>query len=153
VLERHGGFDEAFGARAGGEDTDLAWRALDGGTPAVFAPRAVVLHAVEQLGPRAMLREAIRWGVAGRLFAKHPDRRSMLYRGVFWNVWHYLMWRSLLALAAPRWLRRLVLTRHLLELRKRARRDHTDAPLLLVYDAVECWAVARGAIRARTLVL
>jgi hypothetical protein len=26
-------------------------------------------------------------------------------------------------------------------------------PFLLVYDAVECWAIARGAIRHKTLVL
>ncbi len=27
--------------------------------------------------------------------------REELYRGLFWNVWHYLLWRSVLALAAP----------------------------------------------------
>jgi GT2 family glycosyltransferase len=157
LLERLGGFDEGFGVRAGGEDTDLAWRALDDGVPAVFAADALVFHAVERLGPQGLLRDAKRWDVAGRLFAKHPGRRSLLlYRGLFWNVWHYLLWRSLLAFAGPRWLRRLVIARHLAALRRRATDERAGAsavPLLLVLDAVECWAVARGAIRARTFVL
>jgi hypothetical protein len=75
---------------------------------------------------------------------------------VFWNVWHYLLWRSLLSRAAPRPLRRPILARHLLELGRRARRKGGCAwmiPFLLVYDAVECWAIARGAIRHKTLVL
>ena len=29
----------------------------------------------------------------------------------------------------------------------------TTIPFLLVHDAVECWAIARGALRYRTLVL
>jgi hypothetical protein len=80
----------------------------------------------------------------------------MLYRRVFWNVWHYLLWRSLLALAAPAWLRRLVLARHLRELSIRAREQGAGPagiPFLLAYDVVECWSVARGALRHRTLVL
>jgi hypothetical protein len=80
----------------------------------------------------------------------------MLHRRVFWNVWHYLLWRSLLAFVAPRALRRLILARHLLVLRRRARRAGAGAwlvPFLLLHDAVECWSVARGAIRYRTLVL
>ena len=83
----------------------------------------------------------------------------MLHRRVFWNVWHYLLWRSVLALAAPRPLRRLILARHLLEPR-RSRGGGAGGlslawaiPYLLVHDAVECWAVARGAIRHRTFVL
>jgi hypothetical protein len=156
VLERLGGFDERFGLQPAGEDTDLAWRAIESGSPTVFAPDAVVLHAVERVGIGGRLRVAARWGFGMRVYAEHPQARSMLYRGVFWNVWHYLMWRSLIALAAPAWLRRLVLARHLFELRRRARAQSGGVwavPFLLVHDAIECWAVARGAIRARTLVL
>jgi hypothetical protein len=71
-------------------------------------------------------------------------------------VWHYLLWRSVLALAGPAWLRRLVLARHLAQLRARAaRRGASGAavPFLLVHDAVECAAVAGGALRHRVLVL
>jgi len=90
------------------------------------------------------------------VLADHPQTRVMLYRDRFWNVWHYLLWRSALALLAPAWLRRLLLTRYLLELRKRARVEHGGPwalPFFVVHDAVECWAIARGAWRYRTFVL
>ncbi|MGI8430049.1 MAG: hypothetical protein ACR2OB_12295 [Solirubrobacteraceae bacterium] len=50
--------------------------------------------------------------------------------------------------------RRMVLTMHLRQLRKRARGAGAWAvPFLLAHDLVECWAVARGGWRYRTLVL
>jgi GT2 family glycosyltransferase len=156
LLDRLGGFDESFGLRPAAEDTDLAWRAFEAGARAVFAAEAVVYHAVESLTTGQALRIATRWGEAIQVFARHPDVRMILHRGVFWNVWHYLMWRSIAALAAPAWLRRMVLTLHLIELRRRALRAGAGAgsvPFLLVHDLVECWAVARGAVRYRTLVL
>jgi cellulose synthase/poly-beta-1,6-N-acetylglucosamine synthase-like glycosyltransferase len=156
VLESLDGFDEDFGTRPGGEDTDLAWRAIEAGHATVQAPDAVVFHAVERLGVVGTLRVAARWGPTIRVFARHPQTRVMLYRGHFWNVWHYLMWRSLLSLAGPRWLARLVLTLHLLELRRRARDAGAGSwaiPFLIVHDLVECWSVAGGAVRYRTLVL
>ncbi len=156
LLESLGGFDESFGALPAGEDTDLAWRALEHGAASVFAPEAVVHHAVEVVGFLGALRVAGRWSAAVRLFDEHPALRSMLYQRFFWNAWHYLLWRSLLALMAPRWLRRLVLMRHLLSLRLRAREADAGpwvVPFLLVHDLVECWAIARGALRYRTFVL
>ena len=156
VLERLQGFDESFGPRPAGEDTDLAWRAIEAGREIVFAPDAVVHHCVEPIGMRGMLRLAARWGPAVRVLGDHPATRAMLYRGLFWNVWHYLLWRSLLALAAPAGLRRLVLARHLSQLRARAAEQGAGAgavPFLLVHDAVECAAIARGAIRHRVRVL
>lgn len=156
VLESLGGFDETYGPGPAAEDTDLAWRAIESGQQTVFAPDAVVWHAVERAGVGGMLRVAWRWRRAMRIFAEHPGSRSMLYRGVFWNVWHYLLWRSLLALAGPPWLRRMLLAWHLRELRRRAR--DADAGIwavgfLLLYDAVECLAVLTGAVRSGTLVL
>jgi GT2 family glycosyltransferase len=156
VLEELNGFDEAFGLQPAGEDTDLAWRAIESGAETVFADDAVVHHAVERVGARGMLRIAGRWSAVTRVFADHPQTRSLLYRRVFWNVWHYLLWRSLLALAAPAWLRRLLLARWLRELSRRAREQGAGPaaiPFLVVYDAVECWSVAKGAVRHRTLVL
>ena len=116
LLVALGGFDERFGIRPGGEDTDLAWRAINAGSETVFAPEALVLHAVERIGARGMLRLAARWSASIRVFAEHPQTRTALYRGSFWNFWHYLMWRSLLMMAAPRWLRRMILMRHVQEL-------------------------------------
>lgn len=176
ALEALGGFDEGFGLLPGGEDTDLAWRAIDSGWRTEFAPDAVVFHAVERVGVAGQLRIAARWTDTIRIFRVHPETRSMLYRGVFWNVWHYLLWRSVLSLAGPRWLSRMLVTMHLLALRRRAagvdggltgveaRAGAAGGgagglslawaiPYLLVHDAVECWAVARGAIRHRTFVL
>jgi GT2 family glycosyltransferase len=157
LLERLGGFDEAFGARPAGEDTELAWRAIAAGTSTVFAGDALVLHAVVELGLAGMLRDATRWGACARLFARRPEARAILYRGLFWNVWHYLLVRSALAvLLAPPWLRRVVLRRHLRALRGRA--EHAGAgrwaiPYLVLYDAVETAAMVRGAARSRSPVL
>jgi glycosyltransferase involved in cell wall biosynthesis len=156
LLETLGGFDESFGLRPAGEDTDLALRAIERGAEAVFAPDAVVLHAVERVGVRGKLRVSSRWGPAVRVIAEHPNARAELYRGLFWNVWHYLLWRSLLALAAPRWLRQFIMTRHAISLERRARELGGGAwavPVLLLDDAVESWAIARGAWRYRTFVL
>jgi GT2 family glycosyltransferase len=156
VLERLGGFDETFGLVPAGEDTDLAWRALEDGVPAVFAPDAVVYHATHRLGPLGGLREAARWADAPRLFRRHPAARGMLSRGVFWNGWHYLLLRSAIAVWLPRPLRRFLLTRHAIQLAARAR--HLSAgpwavPYLLVYDLIEVASVVRGGIRYRTFVL
>ncbi len=156
ALESLGGFDESFGHQPAGEDTDLAWRAIAAGCETAFVPDAVVLHGVQRLGVRGMLRVAGRWSAVTRVFRDHPQARSMLYRGLFWNVWHYLLWRSLLAFAGPAWLRRLLLARHLAELSRRAREQGAGpaaVPFLILHDAVECWAVTRGALRHRTLVL
>lgn len=155
VLERLNGFDESFGLVPAGEDTDLAWRALEAGTPAVFAADAVVFHAVHELGPIGALREAARWTDAPRLFRRHPGSRTILSRGVFWNGWHYLVLRSAVALALPRPLRRFLLTRHMLQLAERARSQGAGpwaVPFLLVYDVIEVTSVVRGGIRYRTLV-
>lgn len=150
------GFDEAFGPKPGGEDTDLAWRALEAGREAVFAPDALVHHAVEDLGVRGLLREAWRWTEPMQVFAVHPEMRAELNRGVFWSGWHWMVLRSLVALAAPRWLRRFLLLRHALQLHARARREGAGwwaVPILLVRDVVETAAVIRGAVRYRTFVL
>ncbi|PZS14680.1 MAG: hypothetical protein DLM64_01245 [Solirubrobacterales bacterium] len=156
VLEWLGGFDEGFGLCPGGEDTDLAWRALERGATATFSPAALVFHAVQRLGLLGTLREATRWTATVRVLAEHPGARAILHRRCFWNVWHYLLWRSLLALVGPAWLRRLVWARHLGQLRARGRQGGAGAwsvPFLLLHDVIETCAVVRGAVRYRTPVL
>ncbi len=143
----------------GGEDTDLAWRAIELGRPTAFCEKALVFHAVLDLGPLGALRDATRWTETVRVFARHPGARTMLDHRAFWNVWHYLLVRSLLALLLPRRLRALrwaILARHALALNDRARTlggGPRLLPLLVLYDVVETIAVARGAARHRTLVL
>lgn len=156
VLERLGGFDETFGSVPAGEDTDLAWRAIESGVQTAFAPGALVLHAVHELDARGMLREATRWSETPRVLARHPGARALLSRGVFWNGWHYCLVRSAVALALPAPIRRVLLTHHALQLVARARTAGSGpwaAPILLAYDAVETAALVRGSIRYRTLVL
>ncbi|HWF55895.1 MAG TPA: glycosyltransferase [Solirubrobacteraceae bacterium] len=156
VLEELGGFDEAFGLWPAGEDTDLAWRAIGRGTEAVFAPEALVRHAVVRLGWIGALRDAARWGASARMVAREPGTRAILYGGVFWNVWHYLLVRSALSLVGPAWLRHLLVRRHVRALRRRARAAGAGEwaiPYLLAYDAIETVAMIRGAVRNRTLVL
>jgi len=159
LLERLGGFDEDFGLRPGGEDTDLAWRAIELGRPTAFCADALVFHAVLELGPLGALRDATRWTETVRVFSRHRGARTMLDHRVFWNVWHYLLVRSLLALLLPRRLRPLrwaILVRHTLALSDRARTLRAAPwvlPLFVVYDLVETIAVVRGAARHRTLVV
>ncbi len=156
LLEALGGFDEGFGLRPAGEDTELAWRAIAVGTRAVYAPGALVRHAVEQLGVLGALRDATRWGACARMFARVPETRAILYGGRFWNVWHYLLVRSALALLAPAWLRRTLWRRHLRALRERARRGGAGSwgiGYLVLYDLIETVGMARGAVRNRTFVL
>jgi GT2 family glycosyltransferase len=152
LLERLGGFSERYGPTQAGEDVDLAWRAIGAGAATVFADDAVVHHAVETIGPRTRLWLANRSGGGTRALRDHPQYRAVLYRGLFWNVWHYLLLRSLVALAAPPWLRRLVLARHLAQLRTRGE-GLALVPELLAADAVECAAIIRGALRDRVWVL
>jgi GT2 family glycosyltransferase len=159
LLERLGGFDEDFGLRPGGEDTDLAWRAIELGRPTAFCEDALVFHAVLELGALGALRDATRWTETVRLFVRHPGARTILDHRVFWNVWHYLLARSLLALLLPRRLRPLrwaILARHALALNDRARTlggGPRLLPFLVVYDVLETVAIARGAARHRTLVV
>jgi glycosyltransferase involved in cell wall biosynthesis len=160
LLAELGGFDESFGRRPNGEDTDLGWRALDAGARRVFAPAAVVRHAVEPVGVRGSLRRARGWDPAVRAVAAHPGTRQGLFRRVFWDVWHYLWWRSLLAPLLPRPLRAYVVARHLLALRSRASSGGIRGagllwavPFLWLRDGVESVHVARAALRYRTPLL
>jgi GT2 family glycosyltransferase len=159
LLEDLSGFDaEAFPHV--GEDTDLAWRAIAAGAQVVWAPEALVHHAVSDLGPAGALRIAARWTPSIRLFARHAAlRKAHLTYGVFWKGSHYLLVRALLALMVRRRAPLLALwlgapyVRHLL---KRGA-DHGGGPVAAPYhalhDLIELAAVARGAVRYRTLVL
>jgi glycosyltransferase involved in cell wall biosynthesis len=163
LLERLGGFDAEAYPGFGGEDTDLAWRAIESGAPTAFEPAARIFHAVRVLGPVGTLRHAASWTQAVRAFADHPGlRRAHATHGVFWKLSHYLLLRSLalLVLAARRpaflvpaiWLS-LPYVRLLRERARAQRGGPLLAPFLVLVDLVETAAVARGAARYRTLML
>ena len=104
LLERLGGLDEVAYAVSlgGGEDTDLAWRAIEAGAPTTFAPDARVYHPVEHIGPMGKLGVAARWRTIPVTYQRHPRlRRADLDYGIFWKN-HYLLVRALIALALPR---------------------------------------------------
>jgi len=158
VLERIDGFDtEAFGdRRTAGEDTDLAWRAIEVGAQPRFEPTALAFHAVEDLGPVGMLRIAARWTPAVRAFARHPRlRHDRLVHGVFWKPTHMWLARALLAAVLPRrlwplaaWLA-LPYVRSLWARAKLAGNPGL-APYYIAFDLIETAAIVRGAARERT---
>jgi glycosyltransferase involved in cell wall biosynthesis len=155
LLERLGGFDEVAFSGAGGEDTDLGWKALGAGAEAVFVPEALVHHAVVDLGPLGMLRNAARWHESVLPYKRHPALRRTLHLRVFWNVEHWWALRALAALAVPRrlwWLRWWLAAPYVNRLVSR-RSGPLLAPYIILRDAIEVGAMLRGSARYRTLVL
>jgi glycosyltransferase involved in cell wall biosynthesis len=157
MLEGLGGFDESYPA-PGGEDTDLALRALERGARIEFADEARVFHAVNEYGPVGKLRWALHWAHAMQIFARHPSLRRELLMGLFWKSSHALLLLALLGLiVAPRHrLAALLVLPYARHLRARCIAENAGpglAPYLAVYDAVETYATIRGGARAGVLVL
>ncbi len=103
VLERVDGFDiDGFDRAPGGEDSDLAWRAIESGATTAFARDAVVQHAVSDLGPIGKLRVAARWTTPMLSYARHPELRKAHFEvGIFWKGTHYHLVRALAAQRFP----------------------------------------------------
>jgi GT2 family glycosyltransferase len=149
VLERIGGFDETYLFPAG-EDTDLGWRAREAGVGFRYAPDALVWHAVHEPGWLGLVRDAPRWGSAVGLVKRHPGLREHFHHRWFWKDAHE---RLLFALVVRRWWAWLPwLVVH--------RGKHSSPaslvlalPAHLAVDAAEIAALARGSLRARTLLL
>ena len=164
TLERLGGFDEKTFSGPGGEDTDLAWRAIGEGVPAAFSDEARVWHAVHELGPVQRLRFATRWDETMAVFARYPElRRRTMIRGLFWKESHYHLARTVAGLLLPGRLRIVgayFAYRYAILLWRRAHWQGDGkggGPLLVPYylaeNAIELATAARGAARYRTLVL
>jgi GT2 family glycosyltransferase len=106
LLERLGGFDEAF--RDAGEDTDLALRALEAGARRAFAQDALVRHAVLPRTLIGALHGARRYDSLVRLLSLHPSQREAV-KGRLWIKGSHatlvlallgaLLWRRSLVLA------------------------------------------------------
>jgi GT2 family glycosyltransferase len=155
LLEGLGGFDEQFPFPAG-EDTDLAWRALEAGAEAVFEPGAVVWHAVHELGPERLIAVSQRWATTVRNVRRHPGLREHLHRRVFWKPSHERLLlaallvrrRPLLGAAAAAWWAAGHRGSH-----GSAAGTAAALPAHLAVDAAEVVAMARGSLRFRTFVL
>ena len=162
LLEEMNGFDTAA-FPGGGEDSDLAWRAIEAGAPTAFAAAAHAYHAVHDLGPVGHLRRAWHWTDTMLVFARHRGlREAHLFRGLFWKVEHYGLVRVLLTPLIPRrlrLLRRWFAWRYTAELYARGRAEAGRPkglllmPYLVIHDLVEVAAVLRGAVRYRTWVV
>jgi GT2 family glycosyltransferase len=84
VLREVGGFDTSIGFF--GEDTAPGWRIRRVHGQGVFAPDAVVEHAVTYPGLSWHLRRGLRYAVWPRLVREFPEMREvLLHKGVFLN--------------------------------------------------------------------
>ncbi len=160
LLERVGGFDtEAYAGAVGGEDTDLAWRAIEAGAEAVFAPNALVHHAVNVLGSRGLLRVASRW-TAALPYARHAEiRRRHFTYGVFRKPTHLLLTLALAGALLPgrlRLLAPLLAFPYLRAIRARGIIQGGGlamAPYFVLHDVVEVCATIRGGAEGGRLLI
>jgi GT2 family glycosyltransferase len=173
LLERLGGFDEAYhrvpgGPVTWGDDTDLGWRARESGAKTAFATDAVVYHALRPSSFRRHLQEITRHDGLVLALKRHPRLRDFYYHRYFFNAAHPPAIASAVAavalVARPqspwRWLaagasgaayaQACFKTRH-----APARRRHwaRDLPLSLVADLFEVAVFARASVRYRNLFL
>jgi glycosyltransferase involved in cell wall biosynthesis len=101
LLERLGGFDEAFGFL--GEDTDLGLRARAAGAELRFVDRALVWHAVYWRNLPRALRDARARAPLPALIARYPAQRRALWLRVFSNPSHIRLLAALGGLLVARW--------------------------------------------------
>jgi hypothetical protein len=161
LLERLGGFDESF--PFGGEDTDLAYRAIEAGASPVYVHDALVWHAVMHRSVARALREATAWSEMAGVVARHPELRDALYLGVFWRKSHAALLLALAGAALARHRSPIALAAALpyLELRvnwralsvRRLARRLAILPAWVAIDAVEIASRLPAALRHRTLVI
>lgn len=161
LLERLGGFDEAFEAPVG-EDTDLALRALAQGAQAVGARAALVYHAVEEYTLPAMIRLGWKWRHVALLAKRHPRVRREWVLGFFWRREHAMLTGLFLgallarrfppaALASTPYLRERLLRRG--SAKRQLAVAAMELPGQMAVDAAEVATMAAGSLRYRTFVL
>ena len=161
LLERLGGFDEAFDG--GGEDADLGLRAVAGGARRVYVAGASVWHAVHTRHVWDAVRDARRWHTIPLVIARHPEQRGELELGLFWRGGHPRVLVALAGVALGRGRPVLAAAAALPYLRhhlrghgrgrRAAARAAVDLPARAVVDLAGVAATARAAIRHRTAVL
>jgi glycosyltransferase involved in cell wall biosynthesis len=157
VLRDAGGFDESIRVPFG-EDTAAGWEARRRGVRAVFAPDALVYHAVTYPGPRYWWRYAMMHRNFPLLVRRFPEmRRDLLWARVF-------LWRERAIFDAALaglvggffwWPAFLLLTPYLYVRRPRALTG-ADVKSVLAQAAIDpaiLGALVVGSIRERTLVL
>lgn len=149
ALERVAGFDPSLHA---GEDTDLAHRVLAGGT-AVWAPEALVLHAVRPVTFPQHLRSLPRWRSLPEVVRRHPALRAELPGRLFWKTSHPLALLALGGLVLMPWRARAGLLALPLLARSWRARGPWFGTQVAVADAAEVLVVVAGSARARSVLL
>jgi glycosyltransferase involved in cell wall biosynthesis len=159
LLERVGGFDEAYPSPAG-EDSDLGWRAVAAGGEGVYEPEALVHHAVFERGPLGALRDALLATEGVQAYKRNPGLRAHLAHGVFYDRSHPLLIAAgvgvglalgrrnpaALVLCAP-------YARHLARRRRATGAASRQLAYFVAFDALQTAATVRGALRNRVLVV
>jgi glycosyltransferase involved in cell wall biosynthesis len=167
VLERIGGFDEAF-RHPYAEDMDLAWRAKERGASSAFVPEALVYHEVFPSRYLSYLRDRKRRESVVLALRHHPGLRERLSHRWFWEPAHppallagagvgLALWRPLAS-------RRVVLAallvlpyaHHRTVARPLPCRRRNRVPVIalgLVADLAEVGVLAVASVKHRTLVL
>lgn len=152
ALARVDGFDEQFGGAAG-EDTDLAWRVLEGGGTAVFVGDAAVFHAIHPFGFVDHLRSLPRWADLTLVVRRHPKLRRLVHRRWFWKKTHTTAALALVGLLVAPFDKRAAV----LALPHLVRRIRTDGPIagpqLAIVDLAEVVVMVRGSIRHRAVMI
>jgi glycosyltransferase involved in cell wall biosynthesis len=159
LLERLAGFDEAM---QGGEDAELAQRAIGAGAALVGAPDVLTYHAVHARGLVGTIKTLPRWQHLADLVKRHPELRRDFVLGLFWRDSHALL---LLALGGAA-LNRRPLARAALAIPWALRaapsyggsprgriRAVAELPGRAVIDLVELAVLVRGSVRYRTILL
>jgi GT2 family glycosyltransferase len=159
LLDELGGFDTFF-TMPGGEDTDLAWRAISRGTPTAFADDAQAYHAVNRIGPLGRLRVAAHWHESMLVYKRYPELRDAVFtKRIFWKPWHYALFRVALAMVLPKrlwFLRSYLIIPYLRSIELRCRNEGGGIGHALFYpieDLVEIGAMVRASVEHRMLVL
>jgi hypothetical protein len=160
LLERLGGFDEAM---EGGEDAELAQRAIARGVALLGAPEVLTYHAVHARGLAGTLRTLPRWQHLAGLVKRHPKLRRSFVARVFWRDTHALV---LVALGGAVLARRRVPLAMALFVPWAVRaapsygasvrgnvRSVAELPGRAVIDLAEIAVLARGSVRYRTILL
>jgi hypothetical protein len=159
LLAEVNGFDERM---EGGEDCELAQRAIATGARLIGAPEVLTYHAVHASGLTGKLRSLPRWQHLAGLFKRHPQLRSELTARIFWRETHALV---LIAAAGAIAARRhpqaaLLIVPWALKAKPRygpgprgRLRAASELPGRAVIDLAEVAVLARGSVRYRTILL
>lgn len=162
AFEAVGGFSDDFLDLFYGEDTDLGWKVLDAGYARRFAPEALVHHEVFHVSLRKWLAEPLFFENLPYLVKKHPQLRAHMFHRVFVSRDSFLFNVLLVALAAAAFAPLPAALLAAVYAFERYRGGaHVGGPLKRIGRVAvgiprgfcAWWALAKGSLRARSLLL